>query len=82
MYELVRQAYHPQVSSATSAACDSNSNVTYFWYRTDRQGQQQQWKRVTQASFFVEDLGLAVAPKMCSDKSQAFKEVSNSQAFP
>ena len=41
---------------------------------------EQQWKRVT-ATFFVEDLGLALAPKMCPDQSQAFKEVNNSQAF-
>ena len=34
------------------------------------------------ASFFVENLGLALAPKMCPDQSQAFKEVNNSQAFP
>ena len=27
--------------------------------------------------FFVQDLGLAVAPKMCPDQSQAFKEVKN-----
>ena len=32
------------------------------------------------ASFFVKDLGLALAPKMCPDQSQA-KEVSNSEAF-
>ena len=33
------------------------------------------------ASFFVKDLGLVLAPKMCPDQSQAFKEVKNSQAF-
>ena len=33
------------------------------------------------ANFFVKDLGLALAPKMCPDQSQAFKEVNNSQAF-
>ena len=33
------------------------------------------------AIFFVKDLGLALAPKMCPDQSQAFKEVNNSQAF-
>ena len=27
------------------------------------------------------NLGLALAPKMCPDQSQAFKEVNNSQAF-
>ena len=31
--------------------------------------------------FFAEDLGLALAPKMCPDQSQAFKDVGNSQAF-
>ena len=31
--------------------------------------------------FVVNDLGLTLAPKMCPDKSQAFKEISNSQAF-
>ena len=29
--------------------------------------------------FFVKNLGLALAPKMCPDQSQAFKEVNNSQ---
>ena len=33
------------------------------------------------ASFFVKDLGLALAPKMCPDLSKAFKEVNNSQAY-
>ena len=33
------------------------------------------------ASFFVEGLGLPLAPKMCPDQSPAFKEVNNSQAF-
>ena len=35
------------------------------------------------ASFFVKDLliGLALAPKMCPDQSQAFKAVNSSQAF-
>ena len=33
------------------------------------------------AIFFVKDLGLALAPKMCLDQSQTFKEVNNSQAF-
>ena len=33
------------------------------------------------AFFFVTDLGLALAPKMCPDQSQAFKEVNDSQAF-
>ena len=33
------------------------------------------------ASFFVAGLGLALAPKMCPDQSQAFKEVNNGQAF-
>ena len=33
------------------------------------------------ASFFVKDLGPALAPKMCPDQSRAFKEVNNSQAF-
>ena len=44
---------------------------------------EQQWKRVTYlvASFFVEDLGLALAPKMCPGQSQVFKELNNSQAF-
>ena len=31
--------------------------------------------------FFVKDPGLALAPKMCPDQSQTFKEVNNSQAF-
>ena len=31
--------------------------------------------------FFAKDLGLALAPKMCPDQSQAFKDVNNSQAF-
>ena len=33
------------------------------------------------ASFFVTGAGLALAPKMYPDQSQAFKEVNDSQAF-
>ena len=33
------------------------------------------------ASFYVEDLGLALALKMCPDQSQAFEGVNNSLAF-
>ena len=33
------------------------------------------------ASFFVEDLGLALAPKFCPHRSQALKYVNNRQAF-
>ena len=33
------------------------------------------------AAFFAKDLGLALAPKLCTDQSHAFKEVNNSQAF-
>ena len=33
------------------------------------------------ASLFGKDLGLALAPKMCPDQSQASKEVNSSQAF-
>ena len=32
-------------------------------------------------SFFVDDLGLALAPNMCPDQSQAFEEVTTCQAF-
>ena len=32
-------------------------------------------------TFFVKDLGLALAPKMRPDQSQTFKEVNNSPAF-
>ena len=32
-------------------------------------------------TFSVKNLGLALAPKMCADQSQAFKKVKNSQAF-
>ena len=66
-----------QVSSATNTACISNSNVTYLvscwppW--TVEEGDI--------ASFFVKDLGLALAPEMCPDQSQAFKEVNHSQTF-
>ena len=30
--------------------------------------------------FLLKDLGLALAPQMCPDQSQAFKEVNNSQS--
>ena len=33
------------------------------------------------ACFFVKDLGLALAPKVCPGQSQALKKVNNSQAF-
>ena len=68
----------PQISSATNAACNSNSNVTYLvscrppW--TVEEGD-------VSSFFFGKDLELALAPKMCPDQSQAFKEVNNSQAL-
>ena len=34
-----------------------------------------------QGQFFVKDLGLALAPKMCPEQSQAFEKVNSSQAF-
>ena len=33
------------------------------------------------SQFFFEDLGLALAPKICPDQSQTFIEVNSSQAF-
>ena len=32
------------------------------------------------SQFFVQDLGLALAPKMCPEQSQAFEKVNSSQA--
>ena len=61
----------PQILSATTAACNSNSNVTFLvscwppW--TVEEGDP--------AIFVVKDLGLSLAPKMCPDQSQTFKEV-------
>ena len=53
--------------------------MPHIWYHADRHEQR---KRVTNiASILVKDLGLALAPNMCPDQSQAFKEVNNSQAF-
>ena len=63
----------PQISSATNAACISNSNVKYLvscwptW--TVKEGDI--------AIYFVKDLGLALAPKNCPASSQLFKEVNN-----
>ena len=62
----------PQSSSATNAARISNPKVTYLvscW---------PPWtvEESDTARFFVKDLGLAMAPKMCPDQSQAFKEVN------
>ena len=37
--------------------------------------------RGRQSVFFVKDLGLALALKMCPEQSQALNEVNNSQAF-
>ena len=37
--------------------------------------------RGRQSVFFVKDLGLALALKMCPDQPQAFEEVNKSQAF-
>ena len=54
------------------------SNVTYFvsywppW--TVEEGDV--------ATFFVQDLGLALAAKTCPHRPQAFKTVNNGQAFP
>ena len=76
-YELV-QAYDPKHSSATNVACNSISNVTCLvssW---------PPWKVEEgdiEPFFSVKDLGLALAPKMCPDQSQTFKEMNNSQAF-
>ena len=67
----------PQISSATNAACNSNSNATYlvsYWppWTAEEGGI---------ASFFGKVLGLVLAPKMCPHQSQGFKEVNISQAF-
>ena len=67
----------PQVSSATSAACNSNSNVIYFGIMLTAMNSGRGWH----SQFFVKDLGLELAPKMCPDESQSFKEFKNSQAF-
>ena len=74
-YEPV-QAYHlkfrqPRMPHAIA------TRMSHMWYHADRRERR---KRVT-ATFFVKDLGLALAPKMCADQSQAFKEVNNIQAF-
>ena len=53
------------------------ARMSHIWYYAHGH---EQWKRVA-ASFSVKDLGLALAPKMCPDQSQAFKEVNNSHAF-
>ena len=53
--------------------------MSHILYHADRH--EQQWKGVTSPFFFVKDLGQALAPKMCPDQSQAFKEVNTSQAF-
>ena len=47
--------------------------MSHIWYHADRH---EQWNRVT-AIFFGKDLGLALAPKICPDQSQTFKEVNN-----
>ena len=76
-HELV-QAHHPKISSAMNAACNSNSNVTYLvscwppW--TVAEGDM--------ARFFVKDLGLALAPKMCPDQSQASKMLIRVRRLP
>ena len=72
----------PQISSATNAACNSDSNantkyLVHIWYHDDRH---EHWKRVAYPVFFVNDLlGLVLAPKRCRDQSQTFKEVNNNQ---
>ena len=67
VYELV-QAYHPKFRQPLV--------VSHTLYHSDRD---EQWTRVA-ANFFVKDLS-AIAPKMCPDQSQAFKDVNNSEAF-
>ena len=54
------------------------TRMSHIWYHADRH---EQWKRVTYLVFVVEDVGLALAPKMFPDQSQAFSEVNNNQAF-
>ena len=74
----VRERPKKIVLSATDAACNMYSDVTYFvsyWppWTTGNGGI---------ASYFVQDLGRALAAKMCPDQSRAFKMVINIQAFP
>ena len=74
-YELrAGSSIKPQISSDTNAARISNSNVTHLvscWppWIAEKGGDI--------ASVFVQGLGLALAPKMCPDQSQTFKEVNN-----
>ena len=49
--------------------------MSHFWYHADRHEQFVEDGEI--ASFFCKDLGLVLAPKLCPDQSQAFKEVNN-----
>ena len=57
------------------------TQMSHVWYHADRHEQYIVEGDILVASFFVKDLGLALAPKMCPDQSQAFKEVNNCQAL-
>ena len=51
------------------------TRMSHFWYHADRHEQFVEDGEI--ASFFCKDLGLVLAPKLCPDQSQAFKEVNN-----
>ena len=66
----------PHIVSATKAACNSYSNATYLYHST----RHEEWKEGNIASFFVQDLGLALAAPMCSPTT-GLQTVHNGQAL-
>ena len=74
-YELV-QAFQPKFRQPRMPHAIA-TRTSHILYHANCHGQ---WKRAT-ASLFVEDLGLAIAPKVWPDQSQAFKDINNGQAF-
>ena len=66
----------PRIWSATNAACNSNSIVTHSVFGIMLTAINSSGRGDT-ASFFVKELGLALAPKICPDQLQAFKEINN-----
>ena len=71
------QAYHPNFHQSRMPHAMA-TRMLDIWHHADRH---EQWKRATTPVFFVEDLELALALKMCPGQSQTFKELNNSQAF-
>ena len=84
IYVRAGSSVSPQVSSATNAACNSNSNVTHILlsvFGIMLTAMNSSGRGLHSQFFFCEGPRTGANPEMCPDQSQAFKEVNNSQAL-